>query len=150
MPQSRGRARTWTVDAFVGIYGRYDWEDRSTPTRRNFQAFLERVVMRRSQSRHPEDFAAASPLARIHENGPPFLLIHGELDTIIPVDAARQFHTALGAVSRNPVHYSEIPRAGHAFDLVDTSQARRCAVETTRFLNEVRDHHVEHHSVTAV
>ena len=28
-----------SVDAVVGIYGRYDWEDRSTPTRRNFQAF---------------------------------------------------------------------------------------------------------------
>ena len=139
-----------SVDAVVGIYGRYDWEDRSTPTRRNFQAFLERVVMRRSQSRHPEDFAAASPLARIHENAPPFFLIHGEQDTIIPVGEARQFHAALRAVSRNPVHYSEIPRAGHAFDLVDTSHARRCAVETTRFLNDVRDHHVEHRPVTAV
>ena len=139
-----------SVDAVVGIYGRYDWEDRSTPTRRNFQAFLERVVMRRSQSRHPEDFAAASPLARIHENAPPFFLIHGEQDTIIPVGEARQFHFALRAVSRNPVRYSEIPRAGHAFDLVDTSHARRCAVETTRFLNEVRDHHVEHRPMTAV
>jgi acetyl esterase/lipase len=139
-----------SVDAVVGIYGRYDWEDRSTPTRRNFQAFLERVVVRRSQSRHPEDFAAASPLARIHENAPPFFLIHGEQDTIIPVGEARQFHAALRAVSRNPVRYSEIPRAGHAFDLVDTSHARRCAMETTRFLNEVRDHHVEHRPVTAV
>ncbi|OBG97905.1 esterase, partial [Mycobacterium sp. E136] len=34
-----------TVDAVVGIYGRYDWQDRSTPTRKNFQNFLERVVV---------------------------------------------------------------------------------------------------------
>jgi acetyl esterase/lipase len=139
-----------TVDAVVGIYGRYDWEDRSTPTRRNFQGFLERVVVRRSQSRHPEIFAAASPMGRIHEEAPPFFLIHGEHDAIIPVDEARQFHTALAAVSRNPVTYSEIPRAGHAFDLVDASHARRSAVEIAQFLTEVRDRHQLERAVVAV
>ena len=138
-----------SVDAVVGIYGRYDWEDRSTPTRKNFQAFLERVVVRRSQFRHPEIYAAASPLARVHADAPPFLLMHGERDTIIPVDEARRFHSALGAVSRNPVEYSEVPRAGHAFDLVDSSHARRCAVETTRFLTGVHERHVERRTVAA-
>jgi acetyl esterase/lipase len=138
-----------SVDAVVGIYGRYDWQDRSTAARRNFQGFLERVVVRRSQSRHPEVFAAASPVARIRADAPPFLLIHGEQDTIIPVDEARQFATALRAASNNPVQYCEIPRAGHAFDLVDTSHARRCAVETAKFLGEVRDGHV-HRRVAAV
>ncbi len=128
-----------SVDAVVGIYGRYDWQDRSTPTRRNFQSFLERVVVGRRQSRHPEIFSAASPLARIHEDAPPFFLIHGEQDTIIPVHEARTFHEQLRSVSRNPVEYSEIPCAGHAFDLVDSSHARRCAVEVSRFLNDVRE-----------
>lgn len=131
-----------SVDAVVGIYGRYDWQDRSTPTRKNFVNFLERVVVGRTQSRHPEIFAAASPLARIHDDAPPFLLIHGEQDTIIPVGEARKFHEHLSAVSRNPVHYSEIPRAGHGFDLVDTSNARRCAVEVSRFLTGVRENQV--------
>jgi acetyl esterase/lipase len=132
-----------TVDAVVGIYGRYDWQDRSTASRRNFQSFLERVVVGRSQSRHPELFAAASPLARIHEDAPPFFLIHGEHDTIIPVDEARAFHAQLEAVSRNPVEYCEIPRAGHAFDLVDALHARRCAVEVGRFLADVHRRHTE-------
>jgi acetyl esterase/lipase len=139
-----------SVDAVVGIYGRYDWEDRSTPTRKNFQGFLERVVVRRSQSRHPEIFAAASPMARIHEDAPPFFLIHGEQDTIIPVGEARQFHSALAAVSRNPVNYSEIPRAGHAFDLVDGAHARRSAIEIATFLTEVRDRHGQRHAIAAV
>jgi acetyl esterase/lipase len=138
-----------TVDAVVGIYGRYDWQDRSTPTRANFQSFLERVVVRRSQFRHPELYAAASPLARIHEDAPPFLLVHGEQDTIIPVDEARRFHAALAEVSRNDVVYREIPRAGHAFDLVDSSHARRCAVEVTRFLTEVRDRRGARRAVAA-
>ena len=139
-----------SVDAVVGIYGRYDWEDRSTPSRANFQGFLERVVVRRKQSRNPEIFAAASPIGRIHAGAPPFHLIHGEQDTIIPVEEARAFRAALEAVSRNKVGYNEIPRAGHAFDLVDTSHARRCAVETARFLGEVHARHVESHAAAAV
>lgn len=138
-----------SVDAVVGIYGRYDWQDRSTKSRENFQGFLERVVVRRKQSRHPEIFAAASPMARIHQDAPPFFLMHGEQDTIIPVGEARAFRSALEAVSHNPVHYCEVPRAGHAFDLVDTSHARRCAVEVGRFLADVRHRHVERHA-TAV
>ena len=152
-PEFRGElaeAADTSVDAVVGIYGRYDWQDRSTPTRRNFQGFLERVVLRRSQARHPEVFAAASPMARIHPEAPPFFLIHGANDAIIPVGEARQFHEALTAVSRNPVVYSEIPRAGHAFDLVDSSHARRCAVEISHFLAEVRDRHSDRRAATAV
>jgi acetyl esterase/lipase len=143
-PQFRGELvdhADTSVDAVIGIYGRYDWQDRSTATRRNFQGFLERVVVRRSQSRHPEIFAAASPMARLHEDAPPFLLIHGDQDAIIPVDEARKFHAALAEVSKSPVRYCEIPRAGHAFDLVDTSHARRSAVEIAKFLTEVRERH---------
>lgn len=139
-----------TVDAVVGIYGRYDWQDRSTPTRKNFQSFLERVVVGRKQSRHPEIFEAASPLARIHADAPPFFLIHGDQDTIIPVGEARAFAEELGAVSRNPVVYSEVRRAGHAFDLVDSSHARRLAVEVGRFLNDVRARQLEGETAAAV
>ncbi|OBK71218.1 alpha/beta hydrolase [Mycobacterium sp. 1274761.0] len=139
-----------SVDAVVSIYGRYDWEDRSTPTRRNFQGFLERVVVGRKQSRHPDVYSAASPLARIHADAPPFFLIHGTHDAIIPVHEARQFRAALESTSRNGVVYCEIPRAGHAFDLVDTSHARRCAVEVSNFLDEVKARRAESRSATAV
>jgi acetyl esterase/lipase len=131
-----------SVDAVIGIYGRYDWQDRSTAARENFQGFLERVVVGRKQKRYPDLFSAASPMARIHQDAPPFFLIHGDSDVVIPVDEARSFRDALRATSRNPVKYCEIPRAGHAFDLVDTSHARRCSVEAARFLNDVHQRHL--------
>ncbi|KUH85860.1 MULTISPECIES: alpha/beta hydrolase [unclassified Mycobacterium] len=152
-PAFRGELTTdadTSVDAVVGIYGRYDWQDRSTPARRNFQNFLERVVVGRRQSRHPDIFTAASPLARIHKDAPPFLLVHGEQDTIIPVGEAREFGERLRAVSRNTVEYSEIPRAGHAFDLVDSSHARRLAVEVSNFLTDVRDRQLQGEAAAAV
>ena len=77
-----------SVDAVVGIYGRYDWQDRSTVERARFVDFLERVVAKRKIARHPEIFRNASPIARTHGDAPPFLVIHGSGDTVIPVQQA--------------------------------------------------------------
>jgi acetyl esterase/lipase len=92
-----------SVDAVVGIYGRYDWEDRSTPERDRFVDFLERVVVKRTIARHPDVFRDASPIARVHRNAPPFLVIHGSKDTVIPVEQAQSFVERLRAVSQSMV-----------------------------------------------
>jgi acetyl esterase/lipase len=126
-----------SVDAVVGIYGRYDWEDRSTPERVRFVDFLERVVVKRSIARHPEVFRAASPIARVHRNAPPFLVIHGSKDTVIPVEQARSFVDRLRAVSSSLVSFVELPGAGHGFDLLDGPRAGAMAHATALFLNQV-------------
>lgn len=126
-----------SVDAVVGIYGRYDWEDHSTPERAKFVDFLERVVVKRSISRHPAVFRDASPIARTHRNAPPFLVIHGSKDTVIPVAQARSFVERLRAVSASPVVYLELPGAGHGFDLVDGLRASAVAHAISLFLNQV-------------
>ena len=112
-----------SVDAVVGIYGRYDWEDRSTPERDRFVDFLERIVVKRSIARHPEVFRDASPIARVHRNAPPFLVIHGSKDSVIPVAQARSFVERLRSVSASLVGYVELPGAGHGFDMLDGPRA---------------------------
>ena len=126
-----------SVDAVVGIYGRYDWEDRSTPERVRFVDFLERVVVKRTIARHPEVFRDASPIARVHRNAPPFLVIHGSNDSVIPVDQARSFVDRLRAVSHSMVGYLELPGAGHGFDLTDGERAGAAAHAASLFLNQV-------------
>ncbi|MGV0744053.1 alpha/beta fold hydrolase [Mycolicibacterium sp. XJ870] len=126
-----------TVDAVVGIYGRYDWEDRSTAERARFIDFLERVVVKRRIDRHPEIFRQASPIAQIHPDAPPFLVIHGTGDTVIPVAQARSFVDRLKAVSRAPVSYVELPGAGHAFDMTDGARTGAVATAIGLFLNEI-------------
>ncbi|OBI47722.1 alpha/beta hydrolase [Mycobacterium sp. E787] len=126
-----------SVDAVVGIYGRYDWEDRSTPERARFVDFLERVVVRKSIARHPEVFRDASPIARVHRNAPPFLVIHGSRDSIIPVEQARSFVERLRAVSHSMVGYLELPGAGHGYDLIDGERAGAAAHAASLFLNHV-------------
>lgn len=126
-----------SVDAVVGIYGRYCWEDRSTPERDHFVDFLEKIVVQRSMARHPEIFRDASPIARVRRDAPPFLVIHGSNDNVIPVAQARSFVERLGAVSASPVNYVELPGAGHAFDMIDGTRAGAMAHATALFLNQV-------------
>jgi acetyl esterase/lipase len=126
-----------SVDAVVGIYGRYDWEDRSTLERVRFVDFLERVVVKRTIARHPEVFRDASPIARVHRNAPPFLVIHGSKDSVIPVEQARSFVERLRAASHSIVGYLELPGAGHGFDLIDGERAGVMAHATSLFLNQV-------------
>ena len=62
--------------------------------------FLERVVVGRKISRHPDLFRAASPIARVHRDAPPFLVIHGSADTVIPVAQARSFAIVTSPMAR--------------------------------------------------
>ena len=126
-----------SVDAVVGMYGRYDWEDRSTAERVRFMDFLERIVVKRKVSRHPEIFRKASPIAQVHPKAPPFLVVHGTGDTVIPVAQARSFVERLRAVSQSVVSYVELPGAGHAFDMIDGARTGSMATAIGLFLNQI-------------
>jgi acetyl esterase/lipase len=126
-----------SVDAVVSVYGLYDWQDRTTPERVNFMKFLERVVVKRTQARHPEVFMAASPVDRVHSLAPPFLVVHGSRDSLIPVAEARAFVDRLRSVSASTVGYVELPGVGHGFDLIDGARAGAVVAAIGRFLRQV-------------
>jgi acetyl esterase/lipase len=130
-----------SVDAVVGIYGRYCWEDRSTVERVRFVDFLERVVVKRKIDRHPDVFRKASPIAMAHADAPPFLVIHGSGDSVIPVAQARSFVERMRSVSRSVVSYMELPGAGHAFDMTDGARTGAMATAIGLFLNHIHRNH---------
>jgi len=131
-------AANTAVDAVVSLYGRYDWEDRSTPERVRFMDFLERVVVAGTTARYPDVFRQASPIALVHRSAPPFFVIHGTADWIIPVDQAQSFVERLRSASDSAVCYLELPGAGHAFDLVDGARTGSTVAAAGMFLNQVR------------
>lgn len=137
-----------SVDAVVSVYGLYDWVDRSTPERDRFMEFLERVVVKRSQARHPEVFRAASPTERVHSFAPPFLAVHGSDDGLIPVGEARGFVDRMRSVSEATVGYIELPGVGHGFDLVDGRRTAPVVAAIGRFLHHVHERR-NHHEVTS-
>lgn len=57
------------------------------------------------------------PLTHADADAPPFLIVHGSHDTVVPVAGARRFAEGLQAVSTQRVVYAELPGAQHGFDL---------------------------------
>jgi acetyl esterase/lipase len=130
-----------SVNAVVSIYGRYDWHDRSTPERDGFVDFLENIVVQRRYDRHEDVYRDASPIARVSQCAPPFFVVHGSSDFVIPVAQARTFVDELRAASRQTVGYLELPGAQHAFDLIDGKCTGSACTAIGLFLNEVHRRH---------
>lgn len=131
-----------SVQAAVPFYGIYDFTNRlgtSGPEMREW--LLQRFVMKRFFDEEPEAFSAASPLDRIHPGSPPFLVVHGDLDTLAPVEDARLFVERLAEVSHEPVFYAELPGAQHAFEIFTSPRARRALDGVQRFLFECYARH---------
>jgi acetyl esterase/lipase len=129
-------ART-DVTAVAGLYGRYDWESRDTVERRQFMGFLERIIVGQRQADEPDLFRKASPMALAGPQAPPFLVVHGRSDAVIPVHQAREFVEHLRQVPTHPVVYAELPGTGHGFDIVDPFRAAQMAQAVELFLRTV-------------
>ncbi|MFG1934125.1 alpha/beta hydrolase [Mycobacterium sp. NPDC048908] len=105
-----------SVAAAVPIYGRYDWVSGRGSGRREFIAFLQKFVVKKRIAEHKQVYVDASPIMRLRPDAPPFFILHGEDDSIIPVAEGREFATAMKETSTSVVAYAEIPHAQHAFD----------------------------------
>jgi acetyl esterase/lipase len=127
-----------SVDAVIALYGRYDWEDVSTPTDKGVVQFLERIVVGKRVKHHPHVFRNASPIARVRPDAPPFLVVHGTADRFVPVERARAFVEKLRSTSRAPVCYLELPDARHCFDMTDGIRTGTAVTAIRLFLDEIR------------
>merc|ERR1712192_5523 len=72
---------------------------------------------------------------------PPFLMVHGTRDTLVPVEDARVFATALKEMRRNrgqavriPDVYVEVPDALHAFNFTHSPLTYALSDGVARFL----------------
>ncbi len=55
---------------------------------------LEKTVMKVKESDHPEVFRNASPTYRVQAEAPPFFVLQGTNDTLVPVETARPLRRA--------------------------------------------------------
>jgi acetyl esterase/lipase len=84
-----------------------------------------------------EPFRAASAITYVSADAPPFFVLHGRNDSLIPVEQARAFTARLREVSGQPVAYAEMPFAQHAFDIFGSARAAHAAVAVEQFLAEI-------------
>jgi acetyl esterase/lipase len=86
---------------------------------------LERLVFKRRFADDPDVFHRAQPLTYLSDKVPPMLLVHGENDSLIPIEEARNFHERLGLAGATRVHLCEIPLAVHAFEITPSALHQR-------------------------
>lgn len=126
-----------SVVAAVPVYGRYDWFTTHGEGRREFVELLEKFVAKKDFEKHRDVYVDASPIRRLHADAPPFFVLHGRDDSLIPVGEAEEFVEQLREVSKSPVAYAELPHAQHAFDIFSSPRAHRSAEAVARFLSWV-------------
>jgi acetyl esterase/lipase len=128
-----------SLAAAVPFYGLYDLtpegEFGSDP--RVYKMFLEYWVMKAFVDEEPDKFRDASPLHHVDTDAPPFFVIHGDKDTLAPVEDARTFIAKLREVSQNPVAYAEMQGAEHAFDVFPSARSARVIEGVERFLTTI-------------
>ena len=126
-----------SVVAAVPFYGRYDWYSTDGDGRSEFVRVLETLIVKHKLDTHRHIYLDASPIQYIRPDAPPFFVLHGADDSLIPVAEAREFVAELRAVSKAPVAYAELPYAQHAFDIFGSPRAHRSAEAVARFLSWV-------------
>lgn len=132
-----------TVAACVAFYGVYDFTDRHGYWHHDgLHRMLERQIMKAARDEAPDAYTRASPMSRVHADAPPFFVIHGDLDTLVPVEEARHFVGLLRSATRNPVVYAEIPGAQHAFEMFPSPRTQLVVQGVERFLAYVYSRHL--------
>lgn len=126
-----------SVQACAPHYGPYDLaaESGTADAIRLRDLFFAPLVLRKSFARNEEQFVAASPLARVNAAAPPFFVVHGSNDSLIPVTEARAFVRRLREVSTQPVAYAELSGAQHAFDIFPSIRSAHVVRGVARFLD---------------
>jgi acetyl esterase/lipase len=102
---------------------------------------LARWLIGAPPDREPDAFADASPVQHVGAEAPPFFVIHGSADNLVPVRQARVFIERLRAVSHQPVLYAEVPGASHAFDVFHSTRTGNAVAAVGRFLGWIVARH---------
>lgn len=123
------------VQACVPFYGVYDFTDRRGIWRHSLlRPMLEHRIVKRRFKEAPDVFEQASPMSHIRPDAPPFFVIHGTRDSLVPVAEARLFVELLRGASKAPVLYAELPGAQHAFEVFPSERTGHALMGVERFL----------------
>jgi acetyl esterase/lipase len=131
-----------SVAAAVPFYGVYDFVNRHGTSRADMQPFLESRVFKSKMNEDRARWEQASTISHVGPHAPPFFVLHGDNDSLVPVEQARTFVDELRKESTQPVVYAELPWAQHAFEILPSIRAHAAAHAVERFLAVIRSERV--------
>ena len=133
-----------SVRGVISLYGVLEMtgdEDYWRGLGRGIRRLLEHRVVQLPYEGHEDLYRALSPIARIHRDAPPFLVVQGGNDTLVDVNVARAFVSRFREVALAPIYHVELPLTQHAFDVTAsprTSAMTRAAVAFAESVTPVR------------
>jgi len=124
-----------TVQAAVPFYGVYDFLDRyNIRAGMSMDGIIARKVMQCSKEGNRALWDECSPLSHVSAEAPPMYVIQGSHDSLVWVEEARVFVSALQSVASNPVAYAELPGAQHAFEIFHSVRTDEVVNSVAEFL----------------
>eukprot|EP01132_Coremiostelium_polycephalum_P010754 gene10754-13162_t len=128
----------------VSMYAVYDFTNRYKTWPFDLVTYLGQMIMRSTYEEEPQLYTNGSPIDHIHENIKlPFLLIHGDLDELVPIEESYHFMKKFNQVVKNPnLTYLEIPGAHHAYDLIYSPRTIYTVHAIFRYLNRLYRNHI--------
>ena len=126
-----------SVDACIPFYGVHDMTgapEAEGAYGHGLIELLEKRVMKLPYVDNTPTYDQASPDQRITPEAPPFFVVQGANDTLVPPQVGRRFAARLAAASTAPVAYLELPFTQHAFDILVSIRSRRTTLGVVRFL----------------
>jgi acetyl esterase/lipase len=130
-----------SVAAAVPFYGVYDFTNRHGTGRADLESFLSERVLKSSLADDRARWEQASPISHVRAGAPPFFVLHGTNDSLVPIEQARTFVDELRKESTQPVVYAELPLAQHAFEVLPSVRTHHTVHAVERFLAVVRSEH---------
>jgi acetyl esterase/lipase len=128
-----------SVVAAVPFYGVYDLRDRARIRgSASMIPLLAKQVFKTTPEQDPVLWDAMSPITRVSESAPPFLVIQGTHDTLVFVEEAREFVRALREISGAAVVYLEMVGGQHAFDVFHSPRSAHAVRAAAAFLQQAR------------
>jgi len=123
-----------SIQAVATSYSIYDLTNRHGAHNPEYLTkMIGPLVLKADPATEMERFSAASPRDRLHAAVPPWLVLHGSEDQLVPVIEAQDFYAALRQQTGALCAYAELPGASHAFDIYYCHRAAAAVDLTARF-----------------
>lgn len=119
------------VAGCIPMYGIYDFRNRHRI--RVDWPLIPEIVMKTTPDLDPDLYRQASPLDLVHPDAPPFLVVHGTFDSLVP---PREGHELVAALRSHGVDVTDldVPWAQHGFDTFAGRRTRAVAGRVAAWL----------------
>ncbi|MBF0279338.1 MAG: alpha/beta hydrolase [SAR324 cluster bacterium] len=132
-----------TIQGCVAFYGIYDFEAPFQIPRNKELAGLLKTVMRSTPETEPKKFRQASPVRRISRNPPPFMILQGDSDALVPMREARNFYQALQKANTPRLVFLHLPMVKHSFDTLPTIPTQQILPYVEQYLSLLRSDYAQ-------